>query len=172
MYNIPTFATTEQKRSKGNIWKIISLIITLLLIIILLIIINTSYFYKINGTSMYPTLKQNEYVFCLKQFQIERGDIVAFNNLGNNVIKRIIGLPGETIDIKDDGTIIINDKALEEEYLNNKVKGDVEINLPYKIPENSYFVLGDNRADSLDSRYNSIGTINIDEIICEVHGIM
>ena len=92
--------------------------------------------------------------------------------MGNNVIKRVIGLPGETIDINDDGTIIINDKALEEEYLNNKVKGDVEINLPYKIPENSYFVLGDNRADSLDSRYNSIGTINIDEIICEVHGIM
>ena len=62
---------------------------------------------------MYPTLKQNEYVFCLKQFQIERGDIVAFNNLGNNVIKRVIGLPGETIDINDDGTIIINDKAFQ-----------------------------------------------------------
>lgn len=170
MYNIPTFATTEPKRSKGSIWKIISLIITLFLIIMILVILNISEFFNIKGTSMYPTLQEGQLVMCVETDNIERGDLVAFYNNNNEdyVIKRVVGLPGEKIDIQSDGTVLINDEPLTEDYLDYKAKGEVEVSLPQELPPNAYFLMGDNRGDSLDSRHHQVGNLTKDKIICKV----
>lgn len=174
MHNIPTSANInnsynkEQNRFSKNI---IIFLITITLITIIIFFIIFVKVYRIQGTSMNPTLKQGEYVLCLKTNKIERGNIIAFTGRDSFVIKRVIGLPGDKIDISEDGTVSVNGSPLSEEYITNKAKGDVEIPLPYTVPKNSYFVLGDNRGDSLDSRYNNVGAINIDRIICEVKGV-
>lgn len=168
MYNIPTLATTETKRSRGNIWKMIGLIITLFLIIIILVILNMSHFFNIKGTSMYPALHEGQFVMCVESENVERGDMVAFYKNDDYVIKRVIGLPGEKIDIESDGTVLINQEPLTESYLDYKAKGDVEVSLPQDIAANAYFVMGDNRGDSLDSRHHQVGTLTKDKIICKV----
>lgn len=172
MYNIPTSASMSYNKEQKSFGKsIIIFLITAILISIIVFFIIFVKVYRIQGTSMNPTLEQGEYVFCLKTNKIERGDIIAFTGRDSFVIKRVIGLPGDIVDISEDGTVSINGTPLSEDYITNKAKGDVEIPLPYTVPKNSYFVLGDNRGDSLDSRHNNVGTLNIDEIICEVQGV-
>ena len=83
-------------------------------------------------------------------------------------IKRVIGLANENINIKEDGRVLINEDILTEEYVSNFALGNYEITLPHQLEENSVFVLGDNRSNSIDSRHFQIGDIKIDEIICEV----
>ena len=84
------------------------------------------------------------------------------------MIKRIIAIPQDKVDIKEDGTVYVNDIKLTEPYLNNKCLGEADIPFPYIVPENSYFVLGDNRSSSLDSRHTPIGTIKEQDIIGKV----
>lgn len=151
-----------------SISKII-LIITLILvgIALLLIMLFNIKIYRINGTSMSPTLQEKEYVLTYKT-NYKRGDIIAYSHNNVIMIKRIIGLPQDKVDIKEDGTVYINDVELQEPYLTEKALGDPEITFPYEVPANTYFVLGDNRADSLDSRNIHIGSINQEAIIGKV----
>lgn len=120
----------------------------------------------VEGSSMMPHLKAGERLIVNKlvYYQIksyrwghfERGDVVVFwypNNPGKSYVKRVIGLPGETIDIRN-GRILIDGKVLEEPYLDpnyNQHPRNVR-NLPKKIEPHHYFVMGDNRDDSSDSR--------------------
>ncbi len=126
---------------------------------------------KVSGTSMEPTFS-NEDVLLLDKFSYgfvgaERFDIIAFtlDNSDTIYVKRIIGLPGETVQIKD-GSIYINDKLLKtdievaEDILN---AGDVAEEI--KLDEGEYFVLGDNRNNSEDSRFASIGMVKEANII-------
>lgn len=172
MYKVPTSATITPKEKKSPVKNLIIFLITAILICIIVFTIIFVKIYRIHGTSMNPTLKEGDYVFCLKTKTIERGDMIAFTGENSFVIKRVIGLPGETIDITEDGNVIINNQQLTENYITNKAKGKVEIALPYVIPKDYYFVLGDNRGDSLDSRSESVGVLYIDEIICEVKSVI
>lgn len=108
--------------------------------------------------SMENTVMTKDRVFALRLSYLfenpQRGDIVVFplpDDESQNYLKRIIGLPGDTVEIKD-GKVYINnsEEPLQEDYLKEKPTGDYG---PYEVPENSYFMLGDNRNISLDSRY-------------------
>lgn len=97
----------------------------------------------------------------------ERGDVILFafpNNESKQYVKRIIGLPGETVRI-DDGTIYINDVPLDEPYLNETPVGNFG---SFDVPEESYFVLGDNRNDSFDSRFWNDPYVHADQIYAKV----
>lgn len=96
----------------------------------------------------------------------KRGDIVIFNHNNNSFVKRIIGLPGDTVDFKN-GLLIINGNQLKEEYNDSyiNIKGDVKY--PITLGDNEYFVLGDNRDYSLDSRYQDF-TITKADILGKV----
>lgn len=141
--------------------------ITLILIATIYITITiTGYkLYKVKGHSMYPTLVENNYLLLGKYKDLKRGDLVLINHKDELLIKRIIGLPGEKIIIDKNGRVYINDEPLEENYIHKHVNEyQDEQTYPFIIPDNEYFVLGDNRDDSKDSRRIDFGTVKIDKI--------
>lgn len=141
--------------------KIIKSLIPYIIIIIVVILVRTFIAtpVRVNGSSMYPTLKGDEIMLLNKLGHIDRFDIVVLKIDGreDNLIKRIIGLPGETVEIKDND-IYINDKKLEDKYGYGVTYNIDKVTLK----EDEYFILGDNRKISLDSRV--FGTIHKNEI--------
>ena len=141
--------------------KIIKSLMPYIIIIIVVILVRTFIAtpVRVNGSSMYPTLKGNEIMLLNKLGHINRFDIVVLKIYGreDNLIKRIIGLPGETVEIKDND-IYINDKKLEDKYGYGVTYNIDKVTLK----KDEYFILGDNRKISLDSRV--FGTIHKDEI--------
>jgi len=117
---------------------------------------------KVNGTSMYDTLNHKDTMILnkidVKINKLERFDIVVIETGNSYIIKRVIGLPGETIKYQN-GTLFINGKKLKDPYYKNNNTSDFE---SVKIPKNHYYVLGDNRSDSIDSRI--IGPVSLDNI--------
>ncbi len=123
---------------------------------------------KINGDSMKPTLEDGEIVFIRQTKDIEKGDIVGFYYGGRILLKRAIGSAGDDIDIDQDGTVYVNGEKIDEPYLDKKDLGKCELEFPYQVPEGMIFVLGDNRAISIDSRIKSIGCVEKDQIVGKV----
>lgn len=123
---------------------------------------------RIYGTSMQPTLEDDQIVICAKSDNFEQGDIVAFY-LGNKLlIKRYIAGPGDWVNIDEAGNVTVNGQALNEPYITEKSYGITNIELPYQVPEDKYFLMGDNRATSMDSRNSAVGCISDDEIVGKV----
>ena len=120
---------------------------------------------RVTGTSMNPTLKNDEVLLCNKLADIKQGDIIAFYYNNKVLIKRVIGLPGDVIDIAEDGTVYVNGEVHDEPYVSELALGECDIELPYQVPESRMFVLGDNRPVSIDSRSTSIGCIAEENII-------
>ena len=95
--------------------------------------------------------------------------IISFKKEGYDLaIKRVIGIPGDTIDIKEDGTILVNNEIIDEPYLSSKSIDKVEVIFPITLDEDEYFVLGDNRIDSFDSKNYKIGNVKREEIIAKI----
>lgn len=123
---------------------------------------------RILGHSMSPTLTQGQYVVSIKGSAFQQGDLVSFY-IGNNLlVKRVIALPGDWVDIKADGTVLVNGVELEEPYLGEKAFGNCDLDLPYQVPEKKYFLMGDDRAVSQDSRSTVIGCIAEDQIVGKI----
>lgn len=141
------------------------------LIIITLLFIFVFRFSVVNGDSMLPTLKDGNWLILSNiGFQPERGDIVVVsqpNTLDEVLIKRIIALPGETVDLREDGIVTVDGKPLNEPYTAAPVIEQGEIAFPHKVPEGKVFVMGDNRNHSADSRYKGIGDIDVRYIVGE-----
>lgn len=148
----------------------------------------------IPSESMLPTLDPGDRVLVNKlayRFgDIRRGDVIVFESprkteepdrdpisaffvwlsrgLGisppadEDFIKRVIGLPGETVEIRGNGTVLIDGRAIEEPYLPRKVRGAWG---PERVPEGKLFVLGDNRGNSNDSRFSTLGYIPVDRVV-------
>ena len=120
---------------------------------------------QIAGTSMEPSLNDGDIVVLVKTDDIETGDLCAFYFSNKILIKRVIGTPGDYLWIEPDGTVFLNGTVLDEPYLTEKALGECDVEFPYQVPENNYFMLGDRRADSIDSRSSVIGSIAEDQII-------
>ena len=123
---------------------------------------------RVTGPSMAPTMLNDELIICNKRSNFETGDIVAFYFNNKILLKRVIGISGDIIDISEDGTVYVNGEALNEPYVSEKALGECDIELPYQVPENRIFVMGDHRAVSVDSRSTSIGCIADEYVIGKV----
>lgn len=123
---------------------------------------------QIYGSSMTPTLEENDIVVCLKGSEFAPGDLVAFY-LGNKIlVKRCIALPGQWVDIDDDGNVYVDNKLLNEPYLTDKSLGDCNIPFPYQVPDNRYFCMGDHRSTSVDSRNTAVGCVAEEQIVGKI----
>jgi signal peptidase I len=123
---------------------------------------------QIAGTSMEPSLKDGNIVVLAKTDRINNGDLCAFYYSNKVLIKRIIATPGDYIWIESDGTVVLNGMALDEPYITEKSLGECDVKFPYQVPENSYFVMGDQRKTSIDSRSSVIGCVAEDQIIGKI----
>lgn len=123
---------------------------------------------QISGDSMSPTLEHDEIVVLLKTKKFERGDLIGFYYQGKILLKRVIAVPEDEVAIDADGNVYVNGELLEEPYVTDKELGDCDLEFPYKVPGTSYFVLGDRRSNSVDSRNSVVGAISSDDIIGKV----
>ena len=123
---------------------------------------------RIYGQSMSETLDNGDIVVSVKTADLETGDIVAFYYNNTILVKRVIGQSGDWIDIAKDGTVSVNQKELEEPYLDKKAYGEIDIKLPYQVPEGRTFVMGDNREISIDSRTMMIGCVSEEQIVGKI----
>jgi signal peptidase I len=114
---------------------------------------------------MAPTLNDGEVVVSLKSGTFHTGDVIAFYYNNKILVKRVIAGPGDWVDIKDDGTVYVNDVELDEPYVVEKALGDCNITLPYQVPESRVFVMGDHRSVSIDSRNTSVGCVSEEQIV-------
>lgn len=123
---------------------------------------------QIYGSSMTPTLSEGDIVVCFKTSDIKRGDLVAFY-LGNKLlVKRCVALPGQTVDIDGDGNVMLDGVPLDEPYVTEKSLGDCNIELPYQVPDNRYFCMGDHRKTSVDSRNTAVGCVTEEQIVGKI----
>lgn len=123
---------------------------------------------QISGDSMSPTLEHDEIVLLLKTKKLERGDLIGFYYQGKILLKRVIALPEDEVAIDADGNVYVNGELLEEPYVTDKGLGDCDLEFPYKVPGTSYFVMGDRRSNSVDSRNSVVGSIPQEDIIGKV----
>jgi signal peptidase I len=123
---------------------------------------------QISGDSMSPTLEHDEIVVLLKTKKFERGDLIGFYYQGKILLKRVIALPEDEVAIDADGNVYVNGELLEEPYVTQKELGDCDLEFPYKVPGTSYFVMGDRRSNSVDSRISAVGAISQEDIIGKV----
>ena len=123
---------------------------------------------QISGSSMEPTLNNGEIVVLIKTAKLDRGDLCGFSFSNKILIKRVIGLPGDQIFIDDKGVVYVNGEVLDEPYISKHELGECDIEFPYTVPENEYFVMGDRRETSIDSRSSVIGCIPYDQIFGKI----
>lgn len=120
---------------------------------------------QIYGHSMAPGLEEGDIVAALKGAEFQTGDVVAFYYNNKILVKRVIAGPGDWVDIDAEGNVSVNGKALDEPYLSEKSLGECDIDLPYQVPENRWFLMGDHRSVSVDSRSAAVGCVSEEEIV-------
>jgi signal peptidase I len=171
--------TDRKKKEKKSMPFWMQLVLLVVMVVILRNVMGTV---LVKGASMEPNFNHGDFVFINKLSTSigapDYGDVVICKlDEGSgyeNIIKRVIGLPGDEIDIvendddEDVYDLYVNGEYIEEDFLGEPMMTDGNIEYPFEVPENSYFVMGDNRNESLDSRRESVGAIHKDDLMGKV----
>lgn len=157
-------------KDNSNLFQVVTITFVALILsaFIIAALVFNIHLLRISGTSMSPTITSKDWVLSTAQKEYTYGDIVAFYHNEVIMIKRIIALPGDTVLIDVGGNVYVNGELVEESYIETKALGNPEVEFPHTVHPESYFVLGDNREDSIDSRNISIRDIKSTDIVGKV----
>ena len=168
----------KEKPKKTAKQEIVEWVVTLAVALVIAVVVRTFIFepVRVDGNSMYPTLKHGEIMIVSKMDYNfggvpERFDVVICHYPGRgktNFVKRVVGLPGDTVEIKD-GHLIVNGVIYAEKFLHERPVDDFG---PVTVPEGQYFVMGDNRNNSNDSRRSEVGTLEREYIMGKVSAVL
>ena len=156
-----------QKKRRFPFLRILLFLIVILLIGVFTFLCLLSGF-VVYGDSMEPALYEGDVLLAIPHAPLQPGDLVAFRHEDRILIKRAIAGPGEQIEVLTDGNVILNGVPLSEPYARYSDRGVNDMNYPLDIPSASWFVMGDNRGSSVDSRSNILGLIGEDQILGKV----
>lgn len=123
---------------------------------------------EISGSSMEPALSDKEIVLLIKTTKLDYGELICFSYQNKLLIKRVIAKGGDSVNIDDLGFVSVNGAAVNEPYVMERAKGDGDVSFPYTVPNDRYFVMGDRRTVSVDSRNSVIGAIEKDQIVGKI----
>ncbi len=164
-------AELNRERYKHRYGRVLrSTIYTLIVVAAFAILVATLWMpvLQIYGSSMSPTLEEGQIVVSVKGSEFKQGDLVAFY-IGNKLlVKRVIAGPADMVVIESDGTTFVNEEKLEEPYLSEKAFGECDLEFPYQVPDSRYFLMGDHRATSVDSRSSVVGCVAEEQIVGKI----
>ncbi len=123
---------------------------------------------RIYGSSMNPTLTEGDIVVSVKGADVQRGDIVGVYYGSKLLIKRCIASEHQWVNIDKNGNVYVDGQLIDEPYVQEKAFGECNISLPYQVPDNTIFVMGDHRATSVDSRNTSVGCITTEDVVGKI----
>ncbi len=123
---------------------------------------------QIYGSSMTPTLNDGQIVLSIKGSEVRRNDICAFYYNNKMLVKRVIAVSGDWVDIDEDGTVFVNGNPISEPYVTEKALGNCDIELPYQVPDEKYFMMGDHRSVSVDSRSTLVGAVSQEQLVGKI----
>lgn len=169
---IPTLeqieAELQKEQYKNRYGRVLrSTVFSLLVVAAIAVIIAVLVFpvLQISGTSMTETLQDKDVVVAMNSSDYTTGDVIAFYYNNNILVKRVIAVTGDWVDIDEDGNVFVNGELLDEPYISEKAFGDCNITLPYQVPDEKVFVMGDHRATSIDSRNTAVGCIGSELVV-------
>lgn len=114
---------------------------------------------------MTPVLKEGDIVLAPTFLSPDKNRPVAFYSGNKLLVKRLIAGPMDYVDIMENGDVSVNNTILNEPWVSQKAKGEIDMELPAQVPDEKYFVLGDNRIVSIDSRHSAVGFISKNDIL-------
>lgn len=160
------------ERQKESVFKVLKILFNSIIVVAACSVLIANLVFpvmRVNGTSMEPIMSDGDIITSIKSVKlITRGDIIAFYYNDKVLLKRVIALPGDTVNIDDEGNVYVNNKAIEEPYITQKSLGICDVEFPLTVEENTVFVLGDHRSVSVDSRSQDVGNIHYERIIGKI----
>lgn len=123
---------------------------------------------QVSGDSMEPAMHDGDILLLMKTNEFDYGELCCVAWQNKLLLKRVIALPGDSVEIDEDGTVSVNGEVLDEPYVSNKSLGECDVSFPYLVPDGSLFVMGDRRDTSIDSRSTVIGSVAYDQMVGRV----